>query len=125
MKKIEVVAAVIMHENQILSVQRPEHKLDYISRKFEFPGGKIEDDETKEEALIRELKEELNLKVNIGKHIITKRNYLNPIFVTPTKNYNEPTNTPLFRIRNKPVSTPISKQIRYPFCLFCNQISRL
>lgn len=71
MKKIEVVAAVIMHENQILSVQRPEHKLDYISRKFEFPGGKIEDDETKEEALIRELKEELNLKVNIGKHIIT------------------------------------------------------
>lgn len=71
MKKIEVVAAVVMHENKILSVQRPHHKLDYISEKFEFPGGKIEQGETKEEALSRELKEELKLIVNIGNHIIT------------------------------------------------------
>lgn len=71
MKKVEVVAAVILNNNQILSVQRPKHKLDYISEKFEFPGGKIEKGETRKEALIRELKEELSLIVNVGNHLIT------------------------------------------------------
>ena len=71
MKKIEVVAAIIINNNQILSVQRAKHKLEYISKKFEFPGGKIEEGETKEQALHRELKEELNFNATIGKHIIT------------------------------------------------------
>ncbi len=60
MKKIEVVAAIVYFENEILCVQRPENKLSYISKKFEFPGGKIEKGESKEEALRRELIEELN-----------------------------------------------------------------
>ncbi len=60
MKKIEVVAAVIYFENKILCVQRPENKLNYISKKFEFPGGKIELNESKKDALKRELIEELN-----------------------------------------------------------------
>lgn len=60
MKKIEVVAAIINFENKIFCVQRPENKLSYISEKFEFPGGKIEKGESKEEALRRELIEELN-----------------------------------------------------------------
>ena len=71
MKKIEVVAAVILNKYQILSVQRPSNKFDYISNKFEFPGGKIEDEETQVEALNRELKEELNFDATIGKHLIT------------------------------------------------------
>lgn len=71
MKKIEVVAAIIIHKAEILSVQRPQHKLDYISQKFEFPGGKIEVGETREQALNRELKEELDINAAIGKHIIT------------------------------------------------------
>ena len=71
MKKVEVVAAVLINKNQILSVQRAKHKLDYISEKFEFPGGKIEVGETKEEALNRELKEELNIDAVVGEHIIT------------------------------------------------------
>jgi len=60
MKKIEVVAAIINFKNEILCVQRPKNKLSYISEKFEFPGGKVEKGETKEEALKRELIEELN-----------------------------------------------------------------
>lgn len=71
MKKIEVVAGIIFYENKILCVQRPKNKLNYISEKFEFPGGKIEKNETKIEALNRELLEELNLKVDIKKFFLT------------------------------------------------------
>lgn len=71
MKKIEVVAAIIIHNVEILCVQRPKHKLEYISQKFEFPGGKIEAGETKEQALNRELKEELEIEAIIGNHVIT------------------------------------------------------
>jgi 8-oxo-dGTP diphosphatase len=60
MKKIEVVAAIIYFKEEILCVQRPENKLSYVSKKFEFPGGKIEKGETKKETLKRELIEELN-----------------------------------------------------------------
>ncbi len=71
MKKIEVVAGVIFWKEYILCVQRPQNKLSYISEKFEFPGGKVEKDETKEEALQRELLEELNLKVKIKSFFCT------------------------------------------------------
>lgn len=60
MKKVEVVAGIIYCENEIFCVQRPKNKLSYISEKFEFPGGKIENGESKLEALKRELHEELN-----------------------------------------------------------------
>lgn len=71
MKKIEVVAAIVKNSNQILCVQRPEHKLEYISEKFEFPGGKIEQGETQKQALRRELNEELSIDVKIDDHFIT------------------------------------------------------
>jgi 8-oxo-dGTP diphosphatase len=71
MKKVEVVAAIIYFGNEILCVQRPENKLPYISKKFEFPGGKIENGETKEEALKRELLEELNISANIKSLFLT------------------------------------------------------
>jgi 8-oxo-dGTP diphosphatase len=71
MKKIEVVAGVIFWKDLILCVQRPKNKLNYISEKFEFPGGKIEEGETKEDALHRELLEELNLLTKIKSFFLT------------------------------------------------------
>jgi 8-oxo-dGTP diphosphatase len=62
-KNVEVVAAVIMHNQKILCVQRGENKFEYISKKFEFPGGKIEGTETKKQTIIREIKEELNMDI--------------------------------------------------------------
>jgi 8-oxo-dGTP diphosphatase len=71
MKKIEVVAAIIFYEDEILCVQRPKNKLVYISEKFEFPGGKIEQGETQEVALKRELIEELNVVTDIKSFFTT------------------------------------------------------
>jgi len=71
MKKIEVVAGIILNQNKILCVQRPKNKYDYISEKFEFPGGKLEEGETKEAALKREIFEELNISVKIKSFFIT------------------------------------------------------
>jgi len=70
-KKIEVVAAIIHFEGEILCVQRPESKLEYISKKFEFPGGKTEEGETQQEALARELIEELEIKPLIKSLFLT------------------------------------------------------
>ena len=71
MKKVEVVAAIICHDNEILCVQRPESKLAYISKKFEFPGGKLENGETREEALKREIIEELEIEPLIKDFFLT------------------------------------------------------
>ena len=65
MKNIEVTAAIIINNNEILCMQRDKAKYDYISYKFEFPGGKIENGESKETALMRELAEEMDININI------------------------------------------------------------
>jgi len=71
MKHIEVVAAIVIFENRILCVQRNKNKFDYISEKYEFPGGKIEEGETKVEALQREILEELNMQIEIQSEFLT------------------------------------------------------
>ena len=65
---LEVVAAIIFFENKILVTQRRFHKNAAFSYKFEFPGGKVENNEDKITALRRELMEELNLEINSFKH---------------------------------------------------------
>ena len=71
MKTIEVVAAIVVHEEKVLCVQRGDSKLDYISKKFEFPGGKLEANETLEQALSREMSEELKMVVDIKRLFLT------------------------------------------------------
>lgn len=56
-----VAAALINDRNEVLLAQRPPHKP--FPGQWEFPGGKLEQDETPETALIRELREELGILV--------------------------------------------------------------
>lgn len=61
-----VVAAIIRHEGRILCVQKGWMKQGYLSYKYELPGGKIEDGEKPQEALRREVMEELGLDIDVG-----------------------------------------------------------
>ena len=67
-KHIEVVAAIIQKGNAILATQRGYGDL---KDGWEFPGGKIEPGEAHDEALIREIKEELQANINVGERLIT------------------------------------------------------
>jgi 8-oxo-dGTP diphosphatase len=65
MKKVDVVGAVILNEaNEILCALRSQ-KMS-LPGLWEFPGGKIEPNETPEESLIREIQEELNCTIKVG-----------------------------------------------------------
>lgn len=71
MKVVEVVAAVIENNGEFFCAQRSGNKLDYLAFKYEFPGGKVEEGETQEEALLREIQEELNYSITINNFLIT------------------------------------------------------
>lgn len=71
MKTIQVVAAVIERDGKVLCVQRGSHKFSYIHQKWEFPGGKVEGTESNEDALQREIYEELELSIQVESHIKT------------------------------------------------------
>ena len=68
MKTIRVVAAVICSEHKIFATARG---CGEFKGQWEFPGGKIEPGETPQEALIREIKEELDVKIEVGDLIDT------------------------------------------------------
>ena len=72
MKKTPVVVAVIKKENLYLIVKRNKHK--HLGLKWEFPGGKVEINESFEQALSREIKEELNVEIDIVNKI-AEENY--------------------------------------------------
>ena len=63
MKTIEVAGAILVNNGEILCAQRNKGKFDYVSYKYEFPGGKIEQGETPAEALHRELIEEMEVDI--------------------------------------------------------------
>jgi 8-oxo-dGTP diphosphatase len=64
-----VTAALIRDEDKILIAQRGRSKR--FGWKWEFPGGKVRADETPEDCLRREIKEELNLEIQVEKHFCT------------------------------------------------------
>lgn len=63
MKTLHVVAAIIQKDHKIFVTQRGNGP---FKDGWEFPGGKIEDGETLQEALIREIKEELDTTIQVG-----------------------------------------------------------
>ena len=68
MQTIEVVAAIILKDGKVLATQR-----GYGQWKgwWEFPGGKIEPGETQQQALIREIREELDADISVGRLLKT------------------------------------------------------
>lgn len=68
MKTIEVAAAIIRDGDKILATQRGYGE---FKDGWEFPGGKIEPGESREEALIREIQEELDVEIEVGEFVET------------------------------------------------------
>ncbi len=68
MKKINVVAAVVVKDGRVFATQRGYGE---FKDGWEFPGGKIEAGEVPEDALRREIREELETEVNVGELIDT------------------------------------------------------
>ena len=68
MKQVEVVAAIIQRDGLVYATQR-----GYGEWKdwWEFPGGKVEPGESREEALIREIREELTAEIKVGQQLCT------------------------------------------------------
>ena len=83
MKTINVVAAVIMKEGKVFATQRGYGE---FKDGWEFPGGKVEAGESPEEALCREIREELEVEVNVG-DLIDTIEYYYPAFHLSMKCY--------------------------------------
>jgi len=68
MKTVEVVAAIIVKDGKMLATQRGYGDM---AGGWEFPGGKVEPGETPEEALVREIREELEADIRVGDYLTT------------------------------------------------------
>ncbi len=83
MKTIEVSAAIIISEGKIFITQRGYGEFKDM---WEFPGGKLEQGETGEQAIVREIKEELNAEIIVKKYLNTVE-YTYPTFHIVMHNY--------------------------------------
>lgn len=68
MKTVKVVAAIIINNNKVFATQRGYGE---FKDGWEFPGGKIEPGETPQEALVREIKEELDTEIEVKDYLET------------------------------------------------------
>ena len=65
-KHIQVAAALIFQEGKVFATKRGVSPYSYVAHKYEFPGGKIEQGESEQDAVKRELQEELDMEVRVG-----------------------------------------------------------
>ena len=65
-KHIQVAAALLFQNGKIFATKRGASPYPYVAHKYEFPGGKIEKGERGEDAVKREIDEELEMRVKVG-----------------------------------------------------------
>lgn len=68
LKRVEVVAAIIVRGESVLATQRGYGEFEGW---WEFPGGKVDEGETPEQAIVREIHEELNAQISIERYLCT------------------------------------------------------
>jgi len=91
MKSIEVVAAIIQNDNDEIFCARRKNDGE-LALKWEFPGGKIEEQETPKEALKREIKEELTADIEVQDYLMTVKHQYNTFHLTMHAYYAKITN---------------------------------
>ena len=69
MKHIEVAAAVFLQDDTVFAAQRKDY--GPLAKRWEFPGGKLEKGESGEDAIIREIKEELGVAIQVKRLLLT------------------------------------------------------
>lgn len=84
MKHYRVVCALVIAGNRVLCMRKGETRYAYTSHRWEFPGGKIEPNETPQQALHRELLEEMDFDVVVGKELTTIHHHYPDFEITMT-----------------------------------------
>ena len=79
-KHVQVAAALIFQDGKLLATKRGDSPYPYVAHKYEFAGGKIEQGERGEDAVKRELKEELDMDVCVG-NLYASDTYEYPDFI--------------------------------------------
>ena len=102
-KHYNVVAAVVEVDGKVLCMQRGKTRFAYTSHMWEFPGGKIEPGETPEQALHRELQEEMDLEVEVHELLATVTHDY-PDFTITLAAYRCTAATKLFKMREHAAS---------------------
>jgi 8-oxo-dGTP diphosphatase len=74
---VSVVAVIRNNEGKYLVLKRSEREIAY-PRMYTFPGGKVEDNDTIEETLVKEAKEEANLDLKPGKILLKDKSFIRP-----------------------------------------------
>ena len=79
-KHVKVAAALVFDKGKVFATKRGDSPFSYVAHKYEFPGGKIEAGESGENAVARELKEELDMDVKVG-GLYAKHTFEYPDFI--------------------------------------------